>query len=1186
MERRAERQFLLAHFLCNPPSHVNVVWPPGVERGDARALDIDRITIPSDMYLKGRSDRTADAPITIDLAGYTKSSRRGKRGATRPNSVFAQGWKKFSQDFPLRSLPPFAEESLRRLDLVGNPSPTFRSTRAVLHTREGSGHSSDGSTSMQNSLVPPMKFTSTVIHRRKLSSGGDGTSSPLLTHTTVTLTQLAGLKKKRPSDASGGVPRVYPTTSNIEFITVAHSPALEALELEGDFLNNLVYYFVLLSTSLLMSRDARDLAPQVLRHLRPALGIADTHHAAAMLSLVHKDQRGSVETTTDVSKLTFQQVLLNDMPCTAMDVWIRAASGAESPNSPVSGDAVEEAEYNFAVSAQRFLQICAHASAVPTMDDSPVTVLPPVVAAVLYAGALQCLYFSIDPQSTQAVEERDVVRLLATLQRSLGIPDHLVPYCRLHGLILALRTLLGGTMHLEARGELIHTNFFTTMAELLSYLDTEGLEDAPITEYNLYKVYVLQETVDSSLGLMELFDSISNDALALSLCQAFCAACTVLPPAFLSVHIRCNGIPLICGKAGDSTLMELLSHYVGGAVLKELGDPDVWLDPTEPLSVAIAHVDAACMRPTPFLRVWSEYLPQAEALVVPMLVQIVSYVFGLYWGRSANEELSAAVPPQFVEGIRSLYFRIASKLPEDVRTYIGLLDVIREAVDKSLAWLVPLYERHVNVASETLSGVIAMNAANAKWGGDGEESDKALQKVFDCLEEAIIPLRFPLGTNLESIFQRSLVAAVSAIGRTAQQICGPFVLPSIEDQEKETPELFHPISSTSADAHPAAAATNARGSLTPVAAAPTSTLHYYPLDLGICKQHLIRATKLKPMLQGASPLDVLSRMKYLHWLRRDLETFVETFYLTVWCASIFRKALNAAIYSPCRDRGRSTGDDPAHSPEAAKRPFTDEPTIMVLKSVVEEALHNINRFYGNLAETLALRVVHYGSLHNEMHEKLLKLDIRFYRAHKYDKRFLAAEGKNAHLRPLYPQYTMDTVLDGVERELHAFVRQSPAAETIVRISAYIYAHLTSLYTFIILDGGDERWFYPDQSKALLADVDMMESFLTKNIPDCSVERHHGDVGTLWDHISTEYAIESCKWFDSGNAVVRSLRSILGVLFPVSSEDLVHGGEGVPAFHTLQETRTEGETPFCRYLVRRILCHRKDQTAKKFVKSLS
>ncbi|CUG06363.1 Hypothetical protein, putative [Bodo saltans] len=249
------------------------------------------------------------------------------------------------------------------------------------------------------------------------------------------------------------------------------------MELEVDFLNNVVYYFILLSTSLLMSRDARDLAPQVLRLFRPALGIVDAHHAAAMLSLVSKDQRATVETTTDATKLKFNQVLLNDLPCTSMDVWIRAAEGAESPNSPVSGDPVEEAEYNFAVSAQRFLQICSHASSVATMDDTPVAVLPPVVAAVLYAGALQCLYFSIDPQSTSAVPEGDVERLLAVLQRSLGIPDHLVPYCRLHGLILALRNLLGSTMHVEARGELIHTNFFTMMADLLPYLDTKGLAD-------------------------------------------------------------------------------------------------------------------------------------------------------------------------------------------------------------------------------------------------------------------------------------------------------------------------------------------------------------------------------------------------------------------------------------------------------------------------------------------------------------------------------------------------------------------------------------------------------------------------------------------------------------------------------------------------------------------------------------
>ncbi|CUG06364.1 Hypothetical protein, putative [Bodo saltans] len=669
---------------------------------------------------------------------------------------------------------------------------------------------------------------------------------------------------------------------------------------------------------------------------------------------------------------------------------------------------------------------------------------------------------------------------------------------------------------------------------------------------------------------MELFDSINNESLALSLCQAFCASCTVLPSAFLSVHIRCNGAPLVCGKAADSTLMELLSHYVGGAVLKELGDPDVWLDPSEPLSVAISHVDAACMRPTPFLRVWSEYLPQAEALVVPMLVQIVSYVFGLYWGRSANEELSAAVPPQFVDGIKSLYFRIASKLPDDVRTYIGLLDMIRDAVDKSLAWLVPLYERHVNLASETLNSVIAWNSANGRWSDDCSDSDGALQKVFDALEEATIPLRFPLGSNLESIFQRSLVAAVSAVGRTAQQICGPFILPSIEDQEKETPELFHSIvQTTPTDSHAPGGTTNARGSFTPgTTAAPISTLHYYPLDLGICKQHLIRATKLKPTLQGASPLDVLSRMKYLQRLRINLETFIETFYVSVWCASIFHKAIHSAIHaSPCRERGRPIGDDLAspRTQAASKRALTDEPTIMVLKSVVEEALHNINRFYGNLAETLALRIVHYGSLHNEMHDKFLKLDIRFYRAHKYDKRFLAAEGKNAHLRPLYPQQRS---------------RLSASARTFTHT-------LPPSIRFLILDGGDERWFAPDQSKALLADVEMMESFLTKNIPDCSVGRHlSSEAATLWEHISAKDALEASKCKLSPNAVVRSLRNVLEVLFPVSSEELVHGGEGVPALVCNVLCACLPYSPFCRYLVRRILCHRKDQTAKKFVKSLS
>lgn len=1135
-----ERIFLLRHLLVSPPAHLKIKLPVAAV-DPVSELDLRALRIPLQLI----KHTAGEQPYEWDLTNAKKlvSVKRSKR---EKSSVFHRGWSMFAQRFPLRRLPPYAEVLLRQADHNQQAGP---------HSPTKLLQSSDSSTSaflLAHTVGATTLRQPSMIHRRR-------TSSPkhFLVDDEVTASQAVSIaallqSRRTKSNADEEPLSKYPETPTIETCPVAQCHLMDALQTDTEALHVFVYEHILLAASLFLHHRASNLASAVLNVFRPALGVSDAQHKSSMLKLATAEQRPLLELSTSPEALKFESVVLdntnNGIPLVTMALWRRVVAEAASPSPRQRSEEESPAAKLVALS---------HAAS----DGS----LPPTAAALILATALQCtLTSSLDREAAKTPSHPAAVGdVIVLLQKALGLDDDVVPFCRIHALMLAQRSLLC-IQSSQSKSTLIQTNFFSSLVEMLPFLVVSGIEDAPLEGTVLYKVFVLQEVVETSLALVQWLEALDDDTLCTSICQAFCATCTAVPPAFLSVYISCNGVPLrATAKAPDSALMELLSHFVGAALLRELGDPEDWLDPSKPVTTLLALADASNEQPLRFVKIFSEILPQADALVVPMLVRIASYLFGLFWGRSAKEAASSTMPDQFLEGTRAFYFRVAYRLPDDVKCCLAVMELVKDAVTTYLSWMQPLYERHINCTAEETNELLADVCAR-NWGADDESNVLALQRVFDKLLEAMIPLHFAVLVNMDAVFQRFLVVAVSTVGKLAQHICGPLLLTPVEVMERDAPEAFVPKGVT----------------LVP----PSTPMSCYPLKLGVCKQCVVRAGKLKPTVQGFSQLEALSRLKYLHTLRRNLQTLVETFYASVWLSALFKGSPKRSMQASASSRSldASVGASAEVSVSAALR----SPTIQVLKSLVEEALGNMQRFCSSIAETVALKIVHYGALHQDIQDKLLKIDLKFYRQYKHDKKFLMAEGKNAAMKPLYPSFTMEHVLDHIVKELHLLMQYVDTPETVVRINAHIYAHLASIFAFILLDGGDERFYYPEQSTALAADLTLIENFFTKNVPDLTDDSDKDDdeVESLWSVLTARDAVESSRWWERGNFVVDSLRTILSTVFPMSSEDLLNGTETSLPYNSLKEISEE--SAWCRFVVRRILLHRKDAAAKKFARSVA
>lgn len=227
--------------------------------------------------------------------------------------------------------------------------------------------------------------------------------------------------------------------------------------------------------------------------------------------------------------------------------------------------------------------------------------------------------------------------------------------------------------------------------------------------------------------------------------------------------------------------------------------------------------------------------------------------------------------------------------------------------------------------------------------------------------------------------------------------------------------------------------------------------------------------------------------------------------------------------------------------------------------LLDETLELLERRIGELSEFLAMRVVHH-DLRPRL-SQLYVIDMKWYKAHKHDKKLLS-EDRNGHLIFAH-DITIKTVTDAIDHALMNFLPLISEVSVREDIVSHLFAHFAAAYFQIVLEGGDERFFFPEQHEDLFNDVCYVEGFF---VAATSQETQNSKKG---------------PWATA----VGMLAAIKVVVMMVMSQptDVLINGSGadgtVLRFADLPEQSSN--SPMSKYIVRCVLAHRKDQTAKKF-----
>ncbi|KAG5478107.1 hypothetical protein LSCM4_05507 [Leishmania orientalis] len=187
----------------------------------------------------------------------------------------------------------------------------------------------------------------------------------------------------------------------------------------------------------------------------------------------------------------------------------------------------------------------------------------------------------------------------------------------------------------------------------------------------------------------------------------------------------------------------------------------------------------------------------------------------------------------------------------------------------------------------------------------------------------------------------------------------------------------------------------------------------------------------------------------------------------------------------------------------------------------------------------------------DLMSKYMRLDARQYKSIKRS----AASFEDFPMPRLYPDVTMRCILDEVSC---AFDRVSGNIdfEPAARHLHYRLGHNVTAWLFAVYVDNPEVFLNPDDAPLILADLDSVRDFF-EMMPDQQstslVEEDRGDVL-------------------QGTELLDKLYGVVQYVMSKPSPELITGGVGVPPLHTLPEC--SDDSPWCQYVVRRVLEHRK------------
>ncbi|KAH9597069.1 hypothetical protein LSM04_001764 [Trypanosoma melophagium] len=233
------------------------------------------------------------------------------------------------------------------------------------------------------------------------------------------------------------------------------------------------------------------------------------------------------------------------------------------------------------------------------------------------------------------------------------------------------------------------------------------------------------------------------------------------------------------------------------------------------------------------------------------------------------------------------------------------------------------------------------------------------------------------------------------------------------------------------------------------------------------------------------------------------------------------------------------------------RGVTGVPAIS-FENVVRSSGEHLTEIMFTLCEFAAVAIIR-GEIGSLLFEKFMKTDMRLFRNLKTDKIPMA---ERRHFPREFPDVTMKFILLKLESSLVVFTEHLTDSAIVREVRTRALLHFVAALFYVYLEGSQDRFFCPEEGESILEDLGSVDAFILSF--QSSGDQKYRPIAHVRE-------------------LLHNLRQIVRYCFSQTTSVLIDGGEGVPPFAQLPET--SGTSPWCKYIVRRVLEHRKDRTRR-------
>lgn len=278
-----EYRALIAHFEKTAPTSYGIrrELPPDVS--SVTELNVRDIRLGEAITRRILTGATPSTPLVWDMrkARVAEASTAAEAALSNKN-CFARGWSQYSQQYPQRVLPSYADRILRQLTIPRRANHN-NNTR---HADPSYSGRSDSSPLLDTTVTKRKMFggKGLLFTRKSLAYLADDLAIEQESERKLNAKLLHALPQTLCDVMDGDAPHLE--TGDVT------SSSLAVIEADPEGLNQIVYDHLLIASDFFLGLNARDSAAQVLLKMKPALAISDALHQQAVSALTPKKLLG------------------------------------------------------------------------------------------------------------------------------------------------------------------------------------------------------------------------------------------------------------------------------------------------------------------------------------------------------------------------------------------------------------------------------------------------------------------------------------------------------------------------------------------------------------------------------------------------------------------------------------------------------------------------------------------------------------------------------------------------------------------------------------------------------------------------------------------------------------------------------------------------------------------------------